>query len=126
MDKRPNIINSEKASRHALRPGRFYKANVTAVDAQGQVSVTVPDIGSSFGPITPLGTTTLNKLSVGDLVQCTFSDEYFTDVIVFGNGQIKPDIYASKILVDSMVTQIASLVSLIAALDVRVTALENP
>jgi hypothetical protein len=118
MAKRPDIVNSQKASTHRLTPGRFFKASVTSVDSAGRVFVSVPDLGASYGPITPLGTTTLNKLSSGDSVQCTFTDEFFTELLVIGSSKNKADVYASKAVVDALISVINSLTA-------RVTALEN-
>jgi hypothetical protein len=125
MAKRPDIVNSQKASTHRLAPGRFYKASVTSVDSSGKVFVKVNELGTSYGPITPIGTTTLNKLSAGDSVQCTFTDEFFTELMVIGSAKNKQDVYASKTLVQTLVTTITSLQNQIIALNQRVTALEN-
>ena len=118
MAKRPDKLNSQKASTHRLAPGRFFKASVTSVDSAGRVFVKVPDLGTSYGPITPLGTTALNKLSSGDLVQCTFTDEFFTELMVIGSANNKQDVYASKAVVDALIALINSLAA-------RVTTLEN-
>ena len=45
-------------------------------------------------------------------------NEFFTDIVVFGSSNFKPDVFASKVVVDSLVDEIASLKA-------RVTALEN-
>ena len=121
----PDIVNRQKASSHPLKPGSFYTGIVTAVDASGRVTVKVQNLGASYGPVMPLGTTTLNKLKVNDTVSCTFTDEYFTDLIVFGSNKVKTDVFASKTLVDSLVNTITSLQNQIVSLGVRITALEN-
>jgi hypothetical protein len=69
--------------------------------------------------------TTLNKLNKDDVVTCTFTDEFFTELIVFGSSNIKADVFASKVVVDGLVATITSLQSQITALDGRVTTLEN-
>ena len=109
MTKKPNIINSQKASSHPLSPGRFYRASVTSVDAAGRVNVQIPALGVTYTDAIPLGTTQLNKLAVGDTVSCTFTDEYFNDLIVFGSAGVKDDIFASKILFDELVTRVIAL-----------------
>lgn len=121
----PDIVNREKGSSHPLKPGQFYKGSVEYVDASGQVTVNVKALGATFGPVMPIGTTTLNKLVKNDVVTCTFTDEFFTDVVVFGSSKIKADVFASKTLVQSLVNTITSLQNQIISLNNRVTALEN-
>ena len=125
MAKRPDIVNSQKASTHRLAPGRFYQASVTSVDSSGRVFVKVGELGASYGPVTPLGTTTLNRLSTGDSVHCTFTDEFFTEIMVFGSSKNKADVFASKTLVQTLVNTITSLQNQIIVLGGRITALEN-
>ena len=86
---RPDIVNREKASSHPLRPGRFYMGIVKSVDSRGAVTVHVSELGSSYDKVIPLNTTNLNHLVVGDVVKCTFSDEFFTELIVLGVSNIK-------------------------------------
>jgi hypothetical protein len=64
-------------------------------------------------------------MAKGDIVVCTFSDEFFTDLIVFGSSKIKADVFASKTVVTSLLATITSLQSQITSLNQRVTALEN-
>lgn len=118
MTKRPLLVDNKKASKHLLTPGRFYKGRVTFVNAQGQVSVFLSDIKCSYDSVTPVGTTATQKLKIGDVVDCTFTDEFFTDIVVFGSSNFREDVFASKVIVDSLVDEIASLKA-------RVTALEN-
>jgi hypothetical protein len=121
----PNIVNREKGSSHPLQPGQFYKGIVEYVNDSGLVTVKVNALGASFGPVAPVGVTTLNKLNKDDVVTCTFTDEFFTELIVFGSSNIKADVFASKVVVDGLVATITSLQSQITALDGRVTTLEN-
>lgn len=121
----PDIVNRAKSSSHPLRPGNFYTGIVTAVDSSGRVTVKVQNLGASYGPVMPLGTTTLNKLVVNDTVSCTFTDEFFTDLIVLGPNRIKNDVFAAKTVVESMLATITSLQNQIISLNNRVTALEN-
>jgi hypothetical protein len=117
MKNRPDIINREKASSHPTRPGRFYSATVSSVTAQGLVNINIPSLGIGVGPVLPLGTTALNKCSPGDTVQCTFTDEFFTNVIVFGPTKIKPDVFASKELFEDLVTRVDDLEAQVNALE---------
>lgn len=118
MTRRPDIIDTQKASSHKLQPGRIFTANVTAVNSSGQISVSIPAISSTFGPITPLGTTTLNKYVVGDVVKCSFTDEFFNEIIVYGSAKVKLDVYASKVLFEQLQATVASL-------QTQVTNLQN-
>lgn len=112
-NKRPDIISSNKASSHPLQPGRFYSCTIKSVDSFGKVIIFINDLNVSFGPVLPIGTTTRNKLSVGDLAMCTFTDEFFNNVIVFGTEKLKKDMFAGKdkfnLLVDQLQSEINSL-----------------
>jgi hypothetical protein len=121
----PNIVNREKGSSHPLKPGKFYNGTVTHVDTSGRVTVNVKTLGATFGPVTPIGVTTLNKMVKGDIAMCTFTDEFFTDLIVFGSSKIKADVFASKTVVENLLSTITSLQNQIISLNQRVTALEN-
>ena len=121
----PDIVNREKGSSHPLKPGKFYNGTVTFVDASGRVTVNVKSLGATFGPVAPVGVTTLNKMVKGDIVMCTFSDEFFNELIVFGSSKIKADVFASKTVVESLLATITSLQNQIISLGQRVTALEN-
>jgi hypothetical protein len=121
----PDIVNREKGSSHPLKPGKFYDGIVTYVDSSGRVTVNVKSLGATFGPVTPIGLTTLNKMTKNDVVKCTFTDEFFTDLVVFGSTKIKADVFASKTVVESLLSTITSLQNQIISLNNRVTALEN-
>lgn len=121
----PNIVNREKGSSHPLKPGQFYKGTVKHVDSSGRVTVKIKSLGASFEKVTPIGVTTLNKLEKNDIVTCTFTDEFFTDLVVFGSTKIKADVFASKTVVESLLSTITSLQNQIISLNNRVTALEN-
>ena len=81
------------------------------------MSVSIESLGMKFEQVTPIGTTPINKLKKNDKVVCCFINEYFTDVVVFGPSIIKPDVFAAKTVVDSLVTQIASLEARVSALE---------
>jgi hypothetical protein len=121
----PDIVNRDKGSSHPLRPGQFYKGSVEYVDESGQVTVNIKGLGATFGPTMPLGSTTLNKLVKNDVVTCTFTDEFFTDIVVLGSSKIKADVFASKTAVESLIATVTSLQNQIISLNQRVTALEN-
>jgi hypothetical protein len=122
----PNPVNRDKGSSHPLRPGQFYNGEVTYVDTSGRVKVEVKTLGfKTPSLVMPIGATTLNKLKKGDLVACTFSDEFFTELVVFGSSKIKTDVFADKTVVDSLVATVTSLQNQIVVLNQRVTALEN-
>jgi hypothetical protein len=113
---RPDIVDNQKASSHPLKAGRIFTANVTAVNGSGQISVSIPAIGSTYGPITPIGTTTLNKYSVGDVVKCSFTDEFFNEIMVYGSAKIKADVYASKVLFEQLQATVSALQTQVANL----------
>jgi len=117
MINRPSIIDRDKAASYPLKPGAFYKCQVTFVDSSGRVKVTVPNLGTTFGPITPVGTTALNKMAPGDTAICTFTDEFFKELIVFGHATISEDVFADRKKVAELEQTINDLLS-------RVTALE--
>ena len=119
MTKKPNIINSQKASSHPLSPGRFYRASVTFVVPAGRVDVYLPDLGVPYSSIVPVGTTELNKLAAGDTVSCTFTDEFFNDIVVFGSAGIKNDVFASKVLFEELLTNFGVLLARVTALETR-------
>jgi hypothetical protein len=64
-------------------------------------------------------------MTKGDVVTCTFSDEFFTELVVFGSSKIKADVFASKTVVENLLSTITSLQNQIIVLNQRVTALEN-
>lgn len=116
FEHRPNIVDGEKASSHPLAPGRIYSATVTAVTPRGQISITIPAIGSDYGPLTPLNVTPLNKYVVGDVVACSFTDEFFNEIMVFGSLKIRPDVWASKVLFQQLQSTVTTLQSQVANL----------
>jgi hypothetical protein len=62
---------------------------VKSVDSRGAATIHVSELGSSYDKVVPLNTTNLNRVSIGDVVKCTFSDEFFTELIVLGVANIK-------------------------------------
>jgi microcystin-dependent protein len=94
MDRRPEIVNRSKSSSHPLKHGRFYTGTVTAVLVGGRINIKIPELGTQYGPLTPLNTTSTSRYIVGDSVKCGFADEFFNEVIVFGSTRIKEDVFA--------------------------------
>ena len=125
MRNSPVPINRQKSASYAMRPGRYYSATVTSVDTNGRVSVHISSLGSSYDKVIPIGTTASNKLSKGDSVQCTFSDEYFTDLLVFGHSTIKPDIFATTVVVDALTDRVELLEAQVDALQALCISLSN-
>jgi hypothetical protein len=113
MLNRPLIIDRGKAASYPLKPGVFYKCTVTFVDSSGRVKVS----GSTFGLITPIGTTKLNKMKSGDTAICTFTDEFFKELIVFGHATISEDVFADRKKVAELEQTIKNLTSRIEALE---------
>lgn len=114
---RPDIVSRDKSSSHPLRPGRFYSGVVKSVDARGAVNVYVNELGSSYDKIIPIGTNPSNHMSVGDVVKCTFTDEYFTEMIVLGSAQIKNSFYPTVAQYNALLAIVNDLVERIEALE---------
>lgn len=117
MRGKPEQVSRSNAASYPLAPGRFYSGIVTSVSANGQVTVKVNSLKNSFGPIIPIGTTPYSKLNVGDSVVCTFTDEFFKEVIVFGTNRVKPDVFALKSVVTELQATVSSLAARVAALE---------
>lgn len=116
---RPDIIDRSKSSAHPLKSGRFYTGLIRYVDANGLVSVYISELGSTYDKVTPLNTTPNSHLSIGDAVKCTFADEFFTELVVFGSTRIKDDNHPT-------VAQYNALLAIVNDLVDRVEALEGP
>jgi len=108
---RPDIVDKSKASSHPLRPGRFYTARVKKVHTDGKISVFVQELGLNIGPVTPIGLTDVNTYSVDDYVKCTFSDEFFNELIIFGNVVKKENIFALKSELDTLSSTVTTISS---------------
>lgn len=116
---RPDIISRDKASAHPLKAGRFYTGIVKSVDTRGAVSVYVLELGTTFDKVIPLNTTPNSHYTTGDFVKCTFSDEFFTELIVFGSTKVTPDMHPTMAQYESLLAIVNDLVS-------RVEELEGP
>jgi hypothetical protein len=110
---RPNIINREKSSSHPLASGRFYIGRVTSVSDSGQINVTLPDLETRHGPLFPVNALSPSQYSVGDPVVCTFTNEFFTELIVLGSMRVKPETAGTS-----------ELIARISELEEKVQALE--
>lgn len=122
---KPDIINRQKASSHRLRPGEFYQGVVQSVDSSGRISLKVKDLGSSFDKVLPVGTTALNRMKKGDTVWCTFTDEFATELLVFGPSKLKADVFADKLVVDQLLVRVAALEAQISSIGSSIAALEG-
>ena len=106
---RPDIVSKSKASSHPLAPGRFYTGIVKSVDAKGFVSVRVMELGSTFEKVMPLNTTPNSHFSVGDSVKCGFSDEFFTELIVYGSTGVRSDMHPTITQYNTLVESVSSI-----------------
>ena len=106
---RPDIVSKSKASSHPLAPGRFYTGIVKSVDAKGFVSVRVMELGSTFEKVMPLNTTPNSHFSVGDSVKCGFSDEFFTELIVYGSAGVRSDMHPTIAQYDALLESVSSI-----------------
>ena len=125
MNNKPNIVSRDKASSHPLRTGAFYRGKVTAVNTSGEVSVFINSLSAAFDKITPVGTTAINKMRKGDVVWCTFTDEFAKDIVVFGPSKITPDVFADKLVVDDLLVRVAALEAQISSIGSSIAALEG-
>lgn len=107
---RPDIVSKSKASSHPLAPGRFYTGIVKSVDAKGFVSVRVMELGSTFEKVMPLNTTPNSHFSVGDSVKCGFSDEFFTELIVYGSTGVRSDMHPTIAQYDALVASVSNTI----------------
>jgi len=114
---RPDIVDRTKSSSHPLRAGRFYTGVIKSVDTRGAVVVHITELGSSYEKVVPIGTTPANHLSVGDVVKCTFADEFFNELIVFGSAQIKDSDYPTIEQYNSLLSTVNDLVSRVETLE---------
>ena len=100
---RPDIISKNKSSSHPLASGRVYTGIVKSVDAKGFISVKVMELGSTFEKVMPLNTTPNSHFSVGDSVKCGFSDEFFTELIIYGSAGVRSDMHPTITQYDTLV-----------------------
>lgn len=115
---RPDIINRNNSSSHPLKPGRFYSGIVKSVSSRGAVNIHIAELGCTYENVIPLNTTSTSHMSVGDVAKCTFTDEFFNDLVVFGSAQIKDSNYPT-------ISQYNSLLAIVNNLVDRVEALEG-
>lgn len=80
-------VRRDKASSSPKRPGEIYQGVVTKVYPDGRVILNVQALGTSYGPLMPLGVTQSSKMIVGDTALCAFSNQSMTSMVVFGNSR---------------------------------------
>ena len=83
------IIDRVKSSAHPLAPGRIYSGLIKMVDSRGAVTVYIQELASSYDKVVPLNTNDNSIMAVGDVVKCTFTNEFFTELVVLGLANIK-------------------------------------
>lgn len=105
---RPDIVSRNKSSSHPLAPGRVYTGIVKSVDAKGFVSVRVMELGSTFEKVMPLNTTPNSRLAVGNSVKCGFSDEFFTELIIYGSAGVRSDMHPTIAQYDALLESISN------------------
>jgi hypothetical protein len=114
---RPLIVDRSKASSHPLSPGRFYSARVTNVYDNGKINIQVPELGTSYGPLFPIGATTPSQYAVNDIVICSFTNEFFTEMIVFGSARVKSSAGDQETRITTLEAQVETLSARIRALE---------
>jgi hypothetical protein len=130
MKRRPSIVNTTKPSSHPLIPGRFYTGKIISVLPNGKVSVSIPEIGGKFGPMVPLNLSQNSRYTVGDKIKCTFNNEFFDELIIFGLASVKtnvtnPEIDDLRQEVESLTTTVESLTTTVNSLISTVSTLTS-
>lgn len=100
-------VRRDKASSSPKRPGEIYQGVVTKVYPDGRVILNVQSLGTSYGPLMPLGVTQSSKMIVGDTALCAFSNQSMTSMVVFGNSR---PINQSMILIMDSITSFPDVV----------------
>lgn len=90
----PQIVRRDKASKHVRQPGEIYQGVVTSTRDDGNVYVKIPSLSITSGPVMPLNSSPSNRLSVGDVVACSFNNSYNSSLIVFGTATQASDDYS--------------------------------
>lgn len=90
----PQIVRRDKSSKHVRQPGEIYQGIVTSVRDDGNVYVKIPSLSITSGPVMPLNSSPSNRLSVGDVVACSFNNSYNSSLVVFGSATQASDDYS--------------------------------
>lgn len=122
---KPEVVNREKASSHPAKAGRLHYGVVESVDNSGRVNVNIRSMNATFGPVSALWTTPVNKMKRGDVVICGFTDEFFNEIVVFGPSKIKPDVFAEKVVVDDLIERVVALEAIVSALGAQAAAIQS-
>lgn len=80
-------IRRDKASSNPKRPGEIYQGTVTKTYPDGRIVLYVQALGTSYGPLMPVGVTQSSKMMVGDTALCAFSNQSLTSMVVFGSSR---------------------------------------
>jgi hypothetical protein len=91
---------------------------VTSVVASGKITVHISDLNAKYGPLFPINATTPSSYAVNDVVVCTFTDEFFSELIVLGSAKVKEA--AETVDVAALTAQIATLEEKIQALELGI------
>ena len=108
--------NREKAASYASSGGGIYLGTVLSV-VNNLIQVEVRDLGCVFKDVEFVGRTATYVLATGDRVLCAFLGHQTKDIYILGAISNKTDVFAS-------VSALATTNTALAALAVRVTALE--
>ena len=49
-------------------------------------------------------------------MKCSFTDEFFNEIIVYGSAKVKLDVYASKVLFEQLQATVTALQAQVASL----------
>ena len=113
MANEPRLVRRDKATREEREQGSYYVGIVVGVRSDNRVTVRIPSLQVTIGPVMPLNATTSNPMSKGDSVLCAFTDYTNSTLVVFGTLNIKQDQYlsatSSSFSIDNLTATSASI-----------------
>lgn len=114
----PDLVNRDNGAAHPFSGGGLFLGTVKSVGSGNTVNIRIPGLGIDATRVVSLGTTLAQRLKVGDSIICGFLANDSQELVVIGRMNVVPDVFATK-------QELAALNTVVAALDARVTALEN-
>jgi hypothetical protein len=114
----PDYIYYSNGSQFPSFGGGLYIGTITGVTSGLRYSVKIQSLGITVKDCACISTTALNKPAITNAVLVGFLGQTLEEAVIIGKINVSVDVFASK-------TSVTSLQSQLAALAVRVTALEN-
>lgn len=122
-DQHPDLVNRQNGAPLPFRGGGLYAGTVTSASGGNTVSIRIPGLGVNVAKVVALDTTKAKQLKKGDSVLCAFLANDNRELVVIGRMNVALDVFATKV---ELAEAVAAINATIAALDARVSALENP